>query len=210
MIKTYGQTPKQIFKKSHPMAHSRPMKPERSESSLGLPMPTDTCIGIKWGDIVGIARHEKVFSDFSGQVNLTTSQDCVFGLKPSASVAFMAFIKFTQKNIEGEVMPLGTCIIHQDPISGWVNAYLNKGQKPKGLWPLSNGKDKVTVLKTCENSNVVWIGYESGKLTALDIEFEIKVSILRINMARQECVRLRILLSQVQFYYESVVYIIIY
>ena len=182
MIQTYGQTPKQLFDKPHPKkkkirkisaAASAKASYDNSLQLSVLPStPCDTCTGLRWGNIVGLVPHEKVFHEFSGQVALTSvSQDRVFGLKPGS----VALIKFAHGlNGQMESIPSGVCIIHQDPITGMANAWMKKGQNPKALMPLTYGKDKVTAMASSPGQNSVWIGYESGRLLALHFEFESK------------------------------------
>jgi lysosomal-trafficking regulator len=58
MIKTYGQTPKQLFKSAHPMVHkvlTSPRKRSKSSSPASNPVPRvlDNIIGLQWGTYVG-------------------------------------------------------------------------------------------------------------------------------------------------------------
>ena len=195
MIKTYGQTPKQLFDRPHPMARCFKLSAGSNQglsqmTRLDLPLPTSDSItaGLKWGNVIGIVRHERVFADFSeaaedsrGPVALTSvSQDRVFGLKPF-SVALIKFAQLQPQSFNGAgglqmtaSAASGACIIHQDPITGWAEAWLKKNKMPKALVPLKSngGTDHATAMANAPGSSLVWIGYQSGKLTALDLDFQ--------------------------------------
>ena len=58
MIKTYGQTPKQLFKSAHPMVHkgltsARKRSKSSSPDSSSIPRVLDHIIGLQWGSYVG-------------------------------------------------------------------------------------------------------------------------------------------------------------
>ena len=198
MIKTYGQTPKQLFDRPHPMARCFKLSAGSNRglsqmTRLDLPLPTIDTItaGLKWGNVIGIVRHERVFADFSeaaaedsssrGPVALTSvSQDRVFGLKPF-SVALIKFAQLQPQSFNGAgglqmtaSAASGACIIHQDPITGWAEAWIKKNEMPKALVPLKSngGTDHATAMANAPGSSLVWIGYQSGKLTALDLDFQ--------------------------------------
>ena len=50
MIKTYGQTPKQLFRHPHPL-QPRSLTPDRPE--LRSPPVLDSVVGLRWGDYIG-------------------------------------------------------------------------------------------------------------------------------------------------------------
>ena len=202
MIKTYGQTPKQLFDRPHPMARCFKLSAVGSQMTrLDLPLPTSDNItaGLKWGNVIGIVRHERVFADFSevpgaedsssrGPVVLTSvSQDRVFGLKPF-SVALIKFAQLQPQSFNsaggGQQMTAsaasGACIIYQDPITGWAEAWLKKNKMPQALVPLTSnggGIDHVTAMANAPGSSLVWIGYKSGKLTVLDLDFQTSLQV---------------------------------
>ena len=57
MIKTYGQTPKQLFKSAHPMVHKNLTSPRKRKSSSPASNPAprdlDNVVGLRWGTYVG-------------------------------------------------------------------------------------------------------------------------------------------------------------
>ena len=134
MIRTYGQTPKQLFERPHPMRlHQRP----HSASTWTW----ETVTGLKWGNAVNI---ECVA--FEGQLRplFLVSSTKVLGL------------------LKGQVYLNEDCIIGL--CQGWAFNTLTKQR----LRPLEYGSDKVTKLASCDGKTV-WVGYQSGKLTAFDL-----------------------------------------
>lgn len=74
----------------------------------------------------------------------------------------------------------GACIIYQDPITGWAEAWLKKNKMPQALVPLTSnggGIDHVTAMANAPGSSLVWIGYKSGKLTVLDLDFQTSLQV---------------------------------
>jgi hypothetical protein len=65
MIKTYGQTPKQLFNSPHPMVHKSLTSSSTLKKSLSLsetspcPRVLDNVIGLQWGSFVGSPSQPK-------------------------------------------------------------------------------------------------------------------------------------------------------
>lgn len=175
MIKTYGQTPKQLFTRPHPMLKKMHLKVRRQLSAI-LDNPVETCVGLRMGNIVGHEKPTKVFADFSHQVTLmSVSHDRVFGLKPGS----LGIVKFAQCFNYGQVDPLpaGACIIHQDPFTGWAKAWLKRGERPQPLLPLKNA----TCMASVPGLSTFWVGHTSGMVQAVTFAFDAKSLQLVLN-----------------------------
>jgi hypothetical protein len=170
MIKTYGQTPKQLFERPHPMVQIRLTPTSRSSPTS---WPVETVRGLQWGNIVGLNNPIKVFCDKSSCVQLMPiSNDLVFGLGHNST----ALVKFGA-SLAGQAspMPAGACILDQDPSTGWAMAWLKKGAPPKPLFPLDQGcGDRATKISSVPGLSTFWVGFSSGKLKSFHCEFDVK------------------------------------
>ena len=171
MIKTYGQTPKQLFSRPHPMPFIRLTATEKIAS---LPLTTTANVmGLKWGHIVGISSSStQVFGDFATRVSLMPlSRDRMLGA-PFGAISLFLHTKGSQssKTSAGvEQLPSGACVISPDPSTGWLVAYLKKGARPRYLLPVRSSfySDTVSCMHSIPDEKVFWIGHESGKVTAV-------------------------------------------
>lgn len=169
MIRTYGQTPKQLFDRPHPMRQLGP-KNDDDESTL-----TDSTVsGLKWGHAVKITT--VVYTDKLVPLSLVAvGQDRVIGLPPSQ-------VCLVQYNKDPS-LPAGACTIGL--YRGWAVAWLKKAEKPRPLLRLEHEVgDRVVRLATTPGLSTVWVGYASGKLTAFNLHFETKSLQLEVEKVR--------------------------
>ena len=94
MIKTYGQTPKQLFSRPHPMPHIRLTTSEKVEEKDST---AANVMGLKWGHIVGISSPStQVFGDFATRVSLMPlSRDRMLG-SPFGAISLFHHSKASQ------------------------------------------------------------------------------------------------------------------
>ena len=154
MIKTYGQTPKQLFDRPHPK------KKNIRPSTTTILAELDTVVGAKWAQAVGVVPSAIVFSDYGRHaVSLCSvggDEDCsVFGLRPGTACL-----------LDGRKDSGGVVILGLDPIDGWAISWLKKGEKSRPLLPLEWQSDNVTSIASVPGTTTLWVGYNSGKLKA--------------------------------------------
>ena len=184
MIKTYGQTPKQLFWRPHPMPYIRLTTHEKIAT---LPLTTTANVmGLKWGHIVGISSPStQVFGDFATRVSLMPlSRNRMLGIPHKGAVSlFHGSSSSSNSSSKGEQQqPTGrACVISLDPTTGWAMAHLKRGTQPRFLLPLSNqSSDRVTCVHSIPDVSSFWIGHSSGKLTA--ITYSLNTSTLQLTL----------------------------
>ena len=64
MIKTYGQTPKQLFEQPHP----KKKIVKSSQSDPDLLVDLDSVQGTKWARVAGLGSSQITFADYGRQV----------------------------------------------------------------------------------------------------------------------------------------------
>ena len=133
MIKTYGQTPKQLFSRPHPMPYIRLTAHEKIAT---LPLTTTANVmGLKWGHIVGISSPStQVFGDFASRVSLMPlSRNRMLGIPHKGAVSL-----FHRSSSSSKGEQQRACVISLDPTTGWAMVHLKRGTQPRFLLPLSN------------------------------------------------------------------------
>ena len=162
MIRTYGQTPKQLFERPHPMKKAG-MNPHQPDLFAEL----DSVQGAKWAKVAGMGSTSITFADYGRQrVSLWTSSsgDRMFGLQPGTA----CLVDFT-KSSDGKESDLsaaaGAVILSLDPIDGWL--WLKRGETARRpLLPLEQPSDCVTSIASVSGTTTLYVGYASGKLKA--------------------------------------------
>ena len=162
MIRTYGQTPKQLFERPHPMK-----KAGMNTHQPDLFAELDSVQGAKWAKVAGIGSTSITFADYGRQrVSLWTSSsgDRMFGLQPGTA----CLVDFT-KSSDGKESDLsaaaGVVILSLDPIDGWL--WLKRGETARRpLLPLEQPSDCVTSIASVSGATTLYVGYASGKLKA--------------------------------------------
>ena len=184
MIKTYGQTPKQLFERPHPMKYNRRLSPRNAASLLSFAATVtadlDTVIGAKWAQIPGIAPASRIiYADYGPQkVSLwPAGENHVFGLK-SGTACFLESSKSLEedgKEPDLSVIETEAVIVGLDPIDGWLWQKKGAGETTSAstrgcpLLPLEwhkNGSDYVTSIASVSGTTTLYVGYASGKLKA--------------------------------------------
>ena len=196
MIKTYGQTPKQLFSRPHPMPYIRlttSEKVEKDSSLQALPALTTTAnvMGLKWGHIVGISSPStQVFGDFATRVSLMPlSRDRMLG-SPFGAISLFHHSKaaqYSRLKTSGDHLlhPSGACLVSLDPDTGWLVAYLKKGQRrPQYLLPLRSSyhSDPISCMHSIPDEKIFWIGQESGKMLA--ISYSLNTATLQLSLGK--------------------------
>ncbi len=160
MIQLYGQTPKQLFDRPHPMRQS-----QISSKSLQQPQVLDSVIGLRFGKAFRLDH--QVFADQLKPLSLVpVCQNRVFGLRPG----HVCLIRFGTTDKEAlAAVATGACVIGVS--RGWAMAWLKNGESPRPILNLEADGDRVVCLASDPGLATVWAGYKSGKLTAFNLGF---------------------------------------
>ncbi|KAK9307869.1 hypothetical protein QLX08_001934 [Tetragonisca angustula] len=165
MVRTYGQTPAQLFKAAHPL-------PIQNLGNTGvhssLPQVIESVDGIKWGNYVGAPGNEPVLcwkhkhrAPLASLVPLMTGD--VFGL-PNYTTLLLGYMKEKNASMLSGASVLGAALVSWSGSDGTVRL---KFKKEQPLRPLirSSGLDPITILGSTPDCGQLWIGHLSGRVT---------------------------------------------
>ncbi|KAJ8668849.1 hypothetical protein QAD02_000108 [Eretmocerus hayati] len=163
MIKTYGQTPAQLFKAAHPL----PIQNLSATAPTNVPRVIDGVDGIRWGNYVGAPGNEPVVCWkhkhrllLASLVPLSTGD--VFGL-PSYTTLILAYSKDKSTSMLSSTSVLGAALASWKSTDGIARLKTKKEQPPRPLIR-SSGLDPVTMLKSSPDCGQLWVGYASGRI----------------------------------------------
>ena len=184
MIRTFGQTPKQLFDRPHPKRKIR-------TASVGHQEPMsliDTVVGLHLGDVVGLSPlTQRIYAASDGHnpvVLLPVGRDRMFGLPPDHN----CLIRFgRQTSPSDDFLPTGACLIGLNPETGWAQAWLRTGEAPRPILPLESAHngDRVISSSCTPGSDTLFFGYQSGKLLAVTLQLESQNLLLALKDTRE-------------------------
>ncbi|KAL7305380.1 hypothetical protein TKK_0002123 [Trichogramma kaykai] len=162
MIKTYGQTPAQLFRASHPL----PITSLGSANPSNIPPVIEGVEGIRWGTYVGAPgndpvmcwKHKPVL--LASLVPLITGD--VFGL-PVFTTLILAYSKDKGTSMLNNTSVMGAALISWNSTDGIARLKTKKEQPPKPLIK-AVGLDSITLMKSSPDCEQLWIGYASGRI----------------------------------------------
>ncbi|XP_026675054.1 lysosomal-trafficking regulator isoform X2 [Ceratina calcarata] len=163
MVRTYGQTPAQLFRVAHPMQNIG----STVQHSL-LPQVIEGVDGIKWGNYVGAPGNEPVLcwkhkhrAPLASLVPLMTGD--VFGL-PSYTTLLLGYTKEKGASMLSTASVLGAALVSWSGTDGIARLKCKKEQPPRPLIK-SSGLDPITILGSAPDCGQLWIGHLSGRIT---------------------------------------------
>ncbi|XP_020281501.1 lysosomal-trafficking regulator isoform X2 [Pseudomyrmex gracilis] len=164
MVRTYGQTPAQLFKAAHPLVHNLDADAFRNQT----PQVIEGINGIKWGNYVGAPGNdafqcwkEKHRTPLASLVPLTTGD--VFGL-PAHSALLLGYTKEKGGSMLSGMSVLGAALALWSGTDGIVRLKCKKEQPPRPLIK-SPGLDPITTLGSAPDCGQLWTGHLSGRIT---------------------------------------------
>ncbi|XP_016916975.2 lysosomal-trafficking regulator isoform X2 [Apis cerana] len=165
MVRTYGQTPAQLFRVAHPLPIQNLGNTVVHSS---LPQVIDGVDGIKWGNYVGAPGNEPVLcwkhkhrAPLASLVPLITGD--VFGL-PSYTTLLLAYTKEKGTNMLSGTSVLAAALASWNGTDGIARLKCKKEQPPRPLIK-SSGLDPITILGSAPDCGQLWIGHLSGRIT---------------------------------------------
>ncbi|XP_050573868.1 lysosomal-trafficking regulator isoform X4 [Bombus affinis] len=165
MVRTYGQTPAQLFTVAHPLLIQN--LANTIVHSL-LPQVIEGVDGIKWGNYVGAPGNEPVLcwkhkhkAPLASLVPLMTGD--VFGL-PSYTTLLLVYTKEKGTSMLSGAFVSGAALVSWNGTDGIVRLKCKKEQPPRPLIR-SSGLDPITILGSAPDCGQLWIGHLSGKIT---------------------------------------------
>ncbi|XP_076297603.1 lysosomal-trafficking regulator mauve isoform X3 [Lasioglossum baleicum] len=166
MVRTYGQTPAQLFTTAH-------LLPLQNISSTilhtSLPQVIEGVDGIKWGNYVGAPGNEPVLcwkhkhrAPLASLVPLMTGD--VFGL-PSYTTLLLGYTKEKSASMLSGTSVLGAALVSWSGTDGIARLKCKKEQPPRPLIK-SSGLDPITILASAPDcGRQLWAGHLSGRVT---------------------------------------------
>ncbi|XP_014603828.1 PREDICTED: lysosomal-trafficking regulator isoform X1 [Polistes canadensis] len=165
MVRTYGQTPAQLFRTAHPLPNQNLGTVVNSTSMLQV---IEGVEGIKWGNYVGAPGNEpslcwkhKHRTSLSYLIPLATGD--VFGL-PNYTTLLIGYTKEKGTSMFSGMSVLGAALASWSGNDGIARLKCKKEQPPKPLMK-SSGLDPITILASAPDCGQLWTGYLSGKIT---------------------------------------------
>ncbi|TRY64090.1 hypothetical protein TCAL_10775 [Tigriopus californicus] len=179
MIKTYGQTPKQLFKQPHPLTtiewSKRNQINNNNIASRTVPQVMDHIKGVRWGSYVGSPSQSSpriesrsIKNGVVSKLVISNSNE-IFGLSDHAAL----LIKYSN---EGSFVPyvpsllLGAALVQADPNEGHLRAKI-KRTAPAEIVKHFPRSDTITQLASDPSSGQIWVAFKSGKIVAISYEF---------------------------------------
>ncbi|KYN43656.1 Lysosomal-trafficking regulator [Trachymyrmex septentrionalis] len=164
MVRTYGQTPAQLFRASHPMIQNL----GNITLSNQIPQVIEGISGIKWGNYVGAPGNEPILcwklkhkTPLASLVPLATGD--VFGL-PNYTTLLLGYTKEKGSSILSGMSVLGVALASWSSTDGIARLKCKKEQPPRPLIK-SSGLDPITTLASTPDCGQLWIGHLSGRIT---------------------------------------------
>ncbi|XP_015121948.1 lysosomal-trafficking regulator [Diachasma alloeum] len=165
MVKTYGQTPAQLFRASHPLPIPSALS---SIPASSVPPVIEGVDGIKWGNYVGAPGNEPVLcwknkhrAAMASLIPLSTGD--VFGL-PVCTTLLLRYTKEKGTNMLSGTSVLGAALASWSGSDGIARLKCKKEQPPRPLIK-SSGYDPITILGSAADCGQLWIGHLSGRIT---------------------------------------------
>ncbi|XP_016837232.1 lysosomal-trafficking regulator isoform X2 [Nasonia vitripennis] len=163
MVKTYGQTPAQLFRASHPL----PIQNMTLSTPTNIPPVIEGVEGIKWGNYVGAPGNEPIVCWkhkhrvlLASLIPLVTGD--VFGL-PVCTTLILAYSKDRGASMLSSTSIMGAGLASWNSTDGIARLKTKKEQPPRPLIKAS-GLDPVTIMKSSPDCGQFWIGYVSGRI----------------------------------------------
>ncbi|XP_011343929.2 lysosomal-trafficking regulator isoform X3 [Ooceraea biroi] len=164
MVRTYGQTPAQLFRAAHPLVQNLG---NVTLSSQKVPV-IEGISGIKWGNYVGAPSNEPVLcwkhkhrTPLASLIPLATGD--VFGL-PNYTTLLLGYTKEKGGSMLSGMSVLGAALASWNGTDGVARLKCKKEQPPRPLIK-SLGLDPITTLGTAPDCGQLWIGHLSGRIT---------------------------------------------
>ncbi|XP_069691772.1 lysosomal-trafficking regulator isoform X2 [Periplaneta americana] len=172
MVRTYGQTPRQLFRSAHPMV-VQSLASRTPSSSVREVVPGVK--GLLWGSYVGspadsepvvVWKHQHR-TPVASLVPLLTND--VFGLAPHTSI-LLRYSKEKGLSMVNATSVLGAALVTWGHADGVVRVKLKKEQPP---WPVvkSPGLDPICTCASVPDCSQLWMGHWSGKLVVYEYKF---------------------------------------
>ncbi|XP_011300955.1 lysosomal-trafficking regulator isoform X2 [Fopius arisanus] len=172
MVKTYGQTPAQLFRGSHPLPIPSVLN---SIPASSVPPVIEGVDGIKWGNYVGAPGNEPVLcwknkhrAPMASLVPLSTGD--VFGLSVCTTL-LLGYTKDKGSNMLSATSVLGAALASWSGNDGIVRLKCKKEQPPRPLIK-SSAFDPITVLGSAADCGELWVGQLSGRITVHSYNIE--------------------------------------
>lgn len=171
MVRTYGQTPRQLFRAAHPMV-VQSLAPKTN-----IPSVIPGVKGLSWGNYVGspgdcapaVIWQQNHRTPVASLIPLLTND--VFGLAPNTAL-LLAYSKEKTLSLVtmGGTCVLGAALVMWGQNDGIVRAKLKKEQPPyPAIRPPHGGI--ITKCTSVPDCNQLWIGYSTGKILVYKYKF---------------------------------------
>ncbi|KAK0171372.1 hypothetical protein PV328_009113 [Microctonus aethiopoides] len=172
MVKTYGQTPAQLFTIAHPLPILNAIN---TYSFSNIPSVIEEVEGIKWGNYVGAPGNEPILCwkhknriPMASLIPLFTGD--VYGL-PICTTLLLGYNHEKGSNMLNSISVLAAALASWNNNDGIVRLKSKKVQPPKPLIQ-SCGFDPITIIGSAADCGQLWLGHFSGRITVYSYNIE--------------------------------------
>ena len=180
MIRTYGQTPKQLFTRPHPMINKNWARGRAREDPPHVPRALDRVLGLRWGRYVGSPSvpQPKIVWRGRGAARVAAfaalDNHEVHGLPAQAGLV----VRYSQDAPSSSSMSAravcGAGVVTFGHPDGILRVKLRKTAVPQLFKARAPSAHEVSVLSVGPEGEHVWLGFDSGKVSALSHTFSSK------------------------------------
>ncbi|XP_047002591.1 lysosomal-trafficking regulator [Schistocerca americana] len=174
MVRTYGQTPRQLFRSPHQMA-AQTLTSKRLSTTSRLPM--DGLVrGLQWGHYVGSPAEPEPSEVWQRRhrvpvghlIPLATGD--VYGLAPHTCL-LLSYTKDRGLGVVSGTSVHGAALLSWGHPDGIVRAKVKKEQPP---WPVisTSAIDPVCICSSAPDVPQLWLGHTSGRIQVLRFRLE--------------------------------------
>ncbi|XP_058802324.1 lysosomal-trafficking regulator isoform X2 [Phymastichus coffea] len=172
MVKTYGQTPAQLFRAAHPL----PIQNLGATIPTNIPPVIEGVEGIRWGNYVGAPGNEPTVCWkhkhrvlLASLIPLVTGD--VFGL-PICTTLILAYSKDKGAGMLSNTSVLGAALASWNSTDGIARLKTKKELPPRPLIKAC-GLDPIAIMKSAPDCGQFWIGYMSGRIVVYECSVNI-------------------------------------
>ncbi|XP_059485723.1 lysosomal-trafficking regulator isoform X2 [Neocloeon triangulifer] len=176
MVRTYGQTPRQLFKAPHPMIVQSLSSKDSKKGNFSFTPPFNGAVqSLRWGSYVGspaegepkVAWKHTHRTPVSGLVPLRSND--VFGLAPCTSLLLAH--QGGRGSLLGTPNVLGAALISWGHSDGVIRAKMRKEQPPVPLIQ-TPCLDPVVMCASTPDLPQLWISLSSGRILVMRFNFQ--------------------------------------
>jgi len=183
MIRTFGQTPRQIFTIPHPTQTPPVPSPPRPEPVRVL----KGVRGLSWGTFAGspsqpppvvIWRRSPSASSTKVATLIPLATNDAFGL-PADTCLFLSYSRNNGGPLVNATFVASVAVVSWGHADSLIRIRFQKNQPPLALLSPNSSLDELTICASDHESGILFVGYKSGSIAIFAFHQPIKVSHLK-------------------------------